>query len=326
MIDPSRVLRPLDEAADAIDSLDVYESTDELASAVQDTRRAVDRTLRNLLRSDSGSPDELRLSALSSDDVPHDRLIQSLRQRNLISLQLAGMVHELEQSAQRAARGDVRASDGDQAHRVVQTLRSEVTGSNDQPVMAAAHRAVESGMLDLPAQPVPTPASARQKQLYRNIGLAAVSVVIAVLLITWMTKGSELDRGIEAVQAQRWDAAESHLRKAAQDKDNATAQLYLARVYRRQQRYDSAAIVLKEAVKRHSKDDDIWRELGNLFLDLHQPQLAVARFEQARKLDPEEKLNWIGLIRAMREAGDPAAEQVLQEAPPEVRAALTSTY
>jgi tetratricopeptide (TPR) repeat protein len=325
MIDPSRVLRPLDEAADAIDSLDVYENTAELASALEETRHAVDRTLRNLLRSDSGSPDELRLAALSSEDVPHDRLIPALRQRNLISLQLAGMVHELEQSARRVAQGDVRAADGDQAQRVVQMLRAEVGRASDQPVMEVAHHAVESGMLDVPVHPVPTPTSARKKQMYRNVGVGAAMVVAAALLITLLARQSELEKGIAAVEAQRWDKAEGHFKKAARDKDNATAQVYLARVYRRQQLYDSAATVLKEAARQHSKDDDIWRELGNLFLDLHQPQLAVARFEQARKLDPKEKLNWIGLVRAMREAGDPAAEQVLQEAPPEVRAALTRT-
>jgi tetratricopeptide (TPR) repeat protein len=198
-----------------------------------------------------------------------------------------------------------------------------VGATTDRPVQEAAHHAVESGVLDLPVHPVPR--ADRQKQLYRNIGIAAVMVVAAILLITLMARDSELEKGIVAVQAQRWDAAQNHLEKAARDKDNATAQVYLARVYRRQQRYDRAATVLKEASVKHSEDDDIWRELGYLFLDLGQPQLAVARFQKARQLDPKEKLNWIGLVRAMREAGDPAAEQVLQEAPPEVQSAMTRT-
>ncbi|MGH7467706.1 MAG: tetratricopeptide repeat protein [Longimicrobiales bacterium] len=321
MIDRTRVLRPLDDAAAALEQLDDYQTTAELASAVQGTAQAVDRVLRNLLRSDSGTPDELRLSALSSAELPHDRLIPALRQRNLISLQLAGQVHELEQAARRAAAGDVRAADGDQALHVVQTLRAEVSAASDKPVLAAAHHAVESGMLDLPVRAVPS--ANRQKQLYRRVGLAGALLLLGALLITLVTKESDLEKGIAAFKAQRWDVAEEHLARAAGDQADATAQLYLARVYRRQERYDRAAAVLKQAATRHSQDDDIWRELGNLFLDLNQPEYAVERFRRAQELDPDEKLNWIGLVHAMRAAGDPSSEQVLQQAPAEVRAAMT---
>jgi tetratricopeptide (TPR) repeat protein len=321
MIDRTRVLRPLEEAADAIEQLGDYQGTAELAAALQSTAQAVDRALRGLLRSDPGAPDEIRLSALSRADLPHDRLIPALRQRNLISLQLAGQVHELEQAAKRAAQGEVRAADGDQALRTVQMLRAEVSAATDQPVLASAHHAVESGMLDLPARAVPS--VGQQKRIYRNMGIAVVFVVLAALLVTLMMRESDLEKGIAAVRAQRWDLAAEHLSKAAADPDDATAQVYLARVYRVQRHYDSAAAVLKAASVQHSQDDDIWRELGYLFLDLNQPQFAVERFRRAQELDPDEKLNWIGLVRAMRAAGDPAAEQVLQQAPAEVRAAMT---
>lgn len=323
MTDTARVLRPLSDAADAIAKLDDYQNPAELASALQATAQAVDRSLRNLLRADPGTPDSVRLLALSSAQLPHDRLIPALRERNLISLQLAGQVHELEQAARRAAQGDVRAADGDHAQNVVQTLRTEVSAATDQPVLAAAHNAVVSGMLDPSARPVPTPD--RQKKLYRNLGIAALFIVLAVLLVTLMAQDSDLDRGIAAVKAERWSTAQGYLEKAAENEKDATAQVYLAYVYRRQQRYDRAAAVLKEAVRLHSEDDGVWRELGFLFLDLNQPQPAVERFRRAQELNPDEQLNWVGLIRALRASGDPAAEQVLQQAPADVRAKLTRT-
>ena len=322
MIDSTRVLRPLDEAAAAIDKLDDYLASDELASALEATTQAVDRTLRNILRADAGTPDEIRLTALSSAELPHDRLIPALRQRNLISLQLAGMVHELEQSARRATEGQVRAADGDHALQVVQRLRSEVSAAGDRPVREVAHQAVESGVLDLHAHAVPV--HAERSRLYRNLGLAALFMVSAVLLITLLARDSDFEKGKAAFAAERWDAAAGFFEKAAQDKDNASAQLYLARVYRRQQQYDRAAVVLKDAAVRHNEDEQVWRELGYLFLDLNQPHLAAERFRQAQELNPENKDNWILLVRALRAAGDPSSEQVLQQAPAEVRALLTS--
>jgi tetratricopeptide (TPR) repeat protein len=318
MTDTTRVLRPLDEAAEAIEKLAEYQGSAELAAALETTTRAVDRSLRNLLRSDAGTPDTLRLTALSSSELPHDRLIPALRERNLISLQLAGMVHELEQAARRAARGAVRAADGDQALRVVQTLRAEIAAAQSRPAAGGP-----TAMVEQPARIVP-PSTRKQARFgYRTPAIVSVFVLLAALLVTLAVRESDLEKGIAAVQAQRWDAAEEYLVKAAQDENNATAQVYLARVYRRQQRYDQAATVLKAAAATHSQDDDIWRELGNLFLDLNQPQYAVERFRQAQELDPDEKLNWIGLVRALRAAGDPTSERVLQEAPAEVRAAMT---
>src|SRR5688500_18613464 len=125
MIDVNRAVQPLDEAARAIAQLQSYESSAELASALQATHAAVQRTLRSLLRFDRGAPDDLRMAALSPTELAPDRLIPALRQRDLISLQLAGNIHELEQANQRAVRGQVRAADADMALRVVDQLRDE---------------------------------------------------------------------------------------------------------------------------------------------------------------------------------------------------------
>ena len=327
-MDKDRILRPLQDGARAIDRLDDYETQEELGQAVQETANAVERTLRNLLRFDPRVPDDERLVARSPTELPHDQLIAALRKRDLISLRLAGQAHELEQANRRAARGDARPADADHAYDVVKQLRSEIAALPDDvspPAAATAAAAMPSPVTD-----EVVPGTARKFEIReRRIPVAAVAggilLLVVVVAVTMLFGESDLEKGISAVEAQRWSLAEEHLLKAAEDDGNATAQLYLARVYRRQQQYDKAADVLKEATAKHPEDADIARELGNLFMDLGQPQLAIARFRRAQELDPEEKLNWIGLIRAMREARDPGAEQVLQQAPAEVRAALTRT-
>ncbi len=320
MIDKARVLRPLDEVQSALDKLDNYENQTELATAVETTWQAVDRTLRNLLRADPGAPDDVRLGALSPADVPLDRLVGALRQRNLISLQLAGMIHELDQSARRLKQGQVRPSDGDHARSVVDVLRAEISASNDRPVQAATHSAIESGLMDLPKHSVPTPAT--RKRRYSLAAIAAGVLVLVVALFMVFMRDSDLDKGIAAFEAQNWAEAEQNL-KAAADKQDPTAQLYLARVYRATNQYQRAASVLRTAVAQHPEDDDIQRELGKLFLDLKQPASAVRYFHKAQELQKDDQANWIWLVRGMRAAGDPNAEQVLQQAPPDVRAALS---
>jgi len=140
MIDAGRVLQPLDAAAAAIERLDEYRVPAELADAIEETQRAVDRALRLLLRADARAPDDLRLTALSPD-TPLDRVVAGLRQRGLITMELAGRVHELGQATERARSGAVRASDADVARETVRLLRYEV-GAASEPVAAVAHESV----------------------------------------------------------------------------------------------------------------------------------------------------------------------------------------
>ena len=321
MIDKTRLLRPLQEAAAAIDKLDHYESQSDLAASLQTTWQAIDRTLRNLLRADPGAPDDVRLGALSPADVPLDRVVSALRQRNLISLQLAGMIHELDQSARRMSQGEVRPADADHARNVVDVLRAEINAAGDQPVLEATHTAIESGMLDLPARSVPPPLARKR---YRVAAIAAGILVLVFILVAVFWPDSDLEKGIAAFEAQDWRQAERHLTKDAENGDP-TAQLYLARVYRTTRQYQRAAAVLRKAVATHGDDDDLQRELGKLFLDLNQPANAVRYFQKARELEDDDQANWLWLVRGMRAAGDPNAERVLQEAPPDVRAALSRT-
>lgn len=323
MIDPDRVLRPLEEERPAIDGLTGYETPDELASSMKGAWSAVERSLRHLLRSDPDAPDELRMSALSPADLPYENLIAALSRRNLVSLRVAGMAHQLRQAAERAERGEVQAADADRALETIRELRSEVHALADEPIREVAHQAVETHAIEDAAHEVQGEHDgARRRLAIMLLALAGVTVVAVLLL---RGRSDPMREAVAAFQAGQFGAAEqSFLEAARRDESNVTALLYLGRIYRREGRHDEAGDVLLRAVEIAPEDDDLRRELGYLFLDLNRPSAAVQQFRRAQEADPENHMNWVGLIRALRAAGDPQAEEVLLRAPEEVRATLTS--
>jgi tetratricopeptide (TPR) repeat protein len=326
MIDPDRVLQPLKEEEGAIGRLDTYTSPAELADAVVAVRDAVDRSLRLLLRNDPGAPDELRLKALSAKDLPHHELLPALRRRELISLALAGSIHGLEQAADRAVADAAEATDADAARRVVEALRREVGAPSRDPAPPAFVR--EQPVLDVADRAVHEVPPAREGRLFGRLvagGLVALLAVVAILLVVRNRGPSATAQGVTAFATGDYVGAEGLFQSAVRaDSGDVTALLYLGRIYRRDARFREAAAVLGSAADRAPDDPDVRRELGNLFMDLERPTVAAQQFDRARELAPANALNWIGLIRALRAAGDPQAEVWLERAPPEVRAALTS--
>lgn len=320
MIDSNRGLQPLEEAAPAIARLQDYESTAELASALQATHAAVQRSLRYLLRADKDAPDDLRMSALSPLELAPERLIPALRQRDLISLDLAHQIHELEQSAQRAERGAVRAADGDQAIRTVEQLRTEITALADRNMREVAHNAVESGVID-EVHEVPAMGTRRRKG---PAMVAVFAVGVAIVLALWIVlKPSETEKGVKQFNRGENAQAERTLSEVVEDDPgDAVAAYYLAALYRRSQKYQDAGRVLRRAIEKNPVDPFLREEMGNLFMSLNQPALAAKQYKVAQEQDPEEPRYWIKLVGALRNAGDPQAEAVLQQAPEEARAML----
>jgi Flp pilus assembly protein TadD len=324
MIDPDRVLQPLVGEQRAVERLTTYESPSELAESIVSVHDALDRSLRLLLRSDTTAPDDLRMTALSTRELPSDRLVPSLRQRELISLQLAGMMHEVEQVVDRARTGGARAADGDVMRRAVDQLRIEMEDRADRSVGSVAPRAPAPPPLTDPPQEVPPAVDGGDRRVFIAVGVIAI-VIATVVVALVMSGGSDIERGIQAFQAGDRATAEGVFQQVArEDPENVTASLYLGRIYRRQGRYEQAGTVLLAAVDRAPDDADVRRELGHLFLDLGRPGPAVQQYRRAPELAPDDDLNWIGLIRALRAAGDPAAEDWLRRAPVKVRAALAS--
>ncbi len=318
-------LRPLDDAADAIRRLDEYESPGDLAAAITAVAAAVERSLRLRLRADPHAPDEMRLTAMSPEALPPDELVRALRSRELISIDLAGSVHELRTAADGAASGTARPADADVARTAVGRLRSEFRAVEPAPLPemepdeeAAADPAPEAG-----------PVRVRPPGRPRRMAWLASAVAAAfVLLLAWVIlRGGNADyeAGIIAFRSGRLDSAAAAFERVRADRpDDVSTLLYLGRIHRRLGRPAEAAEVLRAARDVDPDDPDVRREFGHLLMDLDQPRAAVRQYELALEQEPEEPLNWASLIRALRAAGDPRAEELLRDAPPEVQAALGS--
>ena len=324
MIDTSRVLSPLNDAKGAIAKLQDYESTAELASAVQATHAAVQRSLRYLLRADKGAPDDLRLAALSPAEMAYDKLIPALRQRDLISVDLAGQVHELEQAALRAQRDAVRASDSDLGLRVVDQLRAEVQNRSEKSVREVAHTTVAAGALDN----VHTVPAADDSRRPMRLLFGAVALIV-VLLVVWLAffHKSATDTGIAQFNRgpSGYSAAERTLSDVvSKNPGDAQAAYYLAILYRRSKRYDDAGTVLRRALDKNPNDAYLHEELGNLFMVLDHPELAAKQYRTAETIKPKDVDFWVKLVQALRASHDPEASTAEQQAPEEARALLNT--
>jgi Flp pilus assembly protein TadD len=137
-------------------------------------------------------------------------------------------------------------------------------------------------------------------------------------------RDNDLEAGVERFRSGQLTEAVPYFRRYAQaNPDDATPRLYLARIHRRARRFREAAEELQHAQRAAPNDPAVHRELGFLFLDTGRPAPAVARFRSSIQLEPSASDGWVGLVRALRAAGQPAAaEQVIMRAPPEVRALL----
>jgi tetratricopeptide (TPR) repeat protein len=335
-MDRSAALQPLDEAAEPIRRLFEHQSGTELERAVQEVAAAVDRSLREALRTDGSAADADRLAAPLPEAMALHRVVQSLRARNRISLETAGSVHELNAASDRARAGATRPGDRDIARLAVDRLRADLSaeaGASTGIAAGGPGQPVEGdGTVDAgPTVAAGERASGRRPPVVRGGGrwAAWVGAALAVLImigLAWALAGGgdeDYDAGLAAFRAARWDSAAAAFERVLADRPvDVTSMLYLSRAYRRQGRVEEAAGVLREAARVAPEDADVRRELGHLFMDLGQPGPAVQQYERAVAADPESAASWAGLIRALRSAGDPRAERVLGEAPPEVRASL----
>lgn len=326
-------LRPLAEAANHVRRLDDYETHDQLAAAVLAVGDAIEKALRTRLRNDREAPDEERLNALSRQHLSMDEVVRALRTRDLISLEAAGTVHQASAAIARAEEGAVKPRDADTMRTAVDRLRDELgrseLGESVGPSGAATGASAGTASAG-PEEVDDPPIGQTEPRGARWMRWLAAAFAAAILLgVTWVALQSgdrEYDAAIMAFRAGRLDSASAGFERVLEARPgDVTAMLYLARSYRRTGRPGEAAEVLRGAVEEAPEDADVRRELGHLFMDLDRPVSAVAQYERALEYDPEQPLNWAALIRALRQSGDPRAEQLLRDAPPQVRAELGGT-
>src|SRR3954471_7081793 len=99
--DPENTLKPLRAVEGDVIALRTGQAG---AAAVVRIARAAEGVLRRMLRDDPTAPVELRLRALSPEDLASGELLSELRRRNRMPMELAASFHELNASAERLAR------------------------------------------------------------------------------------------------------------------------------------------------------------------------------------------------------------------------------
>ena len=323
---PESALRPLRSAAGDIAALRGGTAT---AGALVRVARAAESTLRRVLRDDPTAPVELRLRALSPDDLATDELLAELRRRDRLPLELAAGVHELEAISARVSEGsEPGARDFETARTVADGLERHLLSAPtpqapimEDPVLA------EEAEAPIPIHDDSTrvhavPRDGGRKPLAWLAGAAGILAIVA--LAAWAVRGNrggDLTRADQLVREGKIGEAAQVLRSYANDRpDDPAGRVRLAALYREAGRRQDALRELRAGMISQGGNALLNAELGHLLLDSGRPAEAVRAFRRALDADPEDERAWVGLLRAMREAGmGTQAEQARERAPLAVR-------
>ncbi len=325
--DPESTLRPLRQRAPDVDALRAGAPA---AALVVRVARAAETTLRRMLRDDPTAPVELRLRALSADDLPTPDLLAELRRRNRLPVELAAAFHDLDLACERISGGaDPAPRDAQLAVSVADGLDTHIrtlpAGAQlEDPVLADPD---DDGLtLDDEAPVHAVPAPGRRRVPWETL-LALAALAVLLVFVIRMRGGGDDDalrqgeadyRAGRVVQAER--AFRAHAEENPQDPQ---PRVYLARIYREAGRLPDAEREIQAGLRSSPEDPGLHTERGFLLLDANRPADAVGVFRTAVSHDRESPRAWGGLVRALRAAGRPVdAEQVLRLAPAEVRALI----
>jgi TolA-binding protein len=332
--DPESTLRPLHAHAADVQALRAGAPA---AAAVVRLAHAAETVLRRMLRDDPTAPVELRLQALSGDDLPTADLLAELRRRNRLPMELAAAFHELAAAADRlqASGGGATPRDAELAVTVAEGLDRHLrAGPADGPLRDPVTARADETMIPNPedhdrAHPVPTPDRAARSYL-PYVLMAAVTLLVAFGVFALVRGagggGGALAEAEAAYRSGDLPAAERGFRRAAQEDPEAPLpRYYLAQIYRQAGRRNDAAAQLSAGLQANPGDARLNTELGYLLIESGRYPQAVERLRRAVDADSTSARAWGGLVQALRRWGRVAeAERALTLAPPEVRALLSA--
>jgi tetratricopeptide (TPR) repeat protein len=329
--DPENTLKPLRAVEGDVIALRTGQGG---AAAVVRIARAAEGVLRRMLRDDPTAPVDLRLRALSPDDLSSGELLAELRRRDRLPMELAAVFHELAATSSRlAAEGGaatprdlevaVAASDGLEQHVLSNPYEAPL-----QDPLAAREPTLTSPAANEPAPVHAVPAS-RAAPPWPLIGGALALLALVVLVVVLMTRGRGNDPLRDATTAySRGDTVRAFslfLDAARRDPRNPEPHYYMAQIYRLRGRTQEAARELREGLTIAPDDPRLNTELGYLMLDQGRAPQAAERFHSAILLDSTAERAWVGLVTALRRNGQGAqADRVLARAPLNVRTMVSS--
>jgi tetratricopeptide (TPR) repeat protein len=329
--DPENTLKPLRAVEGDVVALRTGKGG---AAAVVRIARAAEGVLRRMLRDDPTAGVELRLRALSPDDLSTGELLAELRRRDRLPMELAATFHELTAASTRLATegGDASPRDVDVAVAAADGLERHVLSNPyesplEDPVLTpGGETLIPSAAED--REPVhAVPVSRRVAAVpWPLVGVGAAVLALLVLAFVLMRgRGPDPLREGEAAYS-RGDTARafSLFLEAARKRPKAyEPHYYMAQIYRERGRAQEAARELREGLALAPNDPRLNTELAYLRLDQGLAPQAAELFRAAIRLDSTSARAWAGLEMSLRRAGQPAlADRVLARAPLEVRSLI----
>jgi predicted Zn-dependent protease len=323
--DPESTLRPLRQRAADVDALRAGAAAPALVVRIA---RASETTLRRMLRDDPTAPVELRLRALSHDDLSTPDLLAELRRRNRLPMELAAAFHDLDLACERISAGsDPGPRDAQLAVHVADGLESHIgsfpaDGLLEDPADPDLQEPVLVGEDEDLVHAVP--ASRRQVPWLSLLALATLAVLLVLAIRMRGGDDDALQRGEAALRAGRVAEAEAAFREYADEHPReALPRVYLARIYREAGRVPDAEREIQAGLRAVPDDAGLHTEHGYLLLDSNRAPDAVEVFRKAVVSDSTSQRAWAGLVKSLRASGRPTdAEQVLRRAPADLRALM----
>jgi tetratricopeptide (TPR) repeat protein len=329
--DPENTLKPLRAVEGDVIALRTGTGG---AAAVVRIARAAEGVLRRMLRDDPTASVELRLRALSADDLSTGELLAELRRRDRLPMELAAAFHELIAGANRLATEggeatprDVEvaaaAADGLERH----VLSNPYDASLEDPVLVPRDETLipPPTASDEPVHAVPVDRRAAIPFAMVAVGAALLAIlVIGVVLFSRRGDPDPLREGEAAYSRGDTTRAFALFQDAIREDPKAhEPHYYLAQILRTRGRPQEAARELREGLALAPNDPRLNTELAYLMMDQGRAPQAVERFRAAILLDSTSGRAWAGLVAALRRSGQPdQAERVLARAPLEVRSMI----
>lgn len=249
-------LAALDQARPVIARLDISRNSEDVAADLIESWSAVETALRSLVGGSS---------------LGGQALIRELRQRQMLSFEQANSLAEYQAARDRAQRTDYRPSvaDVNAARDGFLKLESGLLASVNPPAAVAAPIASASAAATRPMVSGDTIERAGR----RTFPWAMLGIVLAALVLigggAWWAMnrggGDDTAAGVQLLNQGKREVARDVFKKAARDNPKSAMPLvYLGRMFRDEQRYDSATAYLQAAIRRDPKSGPAFKEMAKL--------------------------------------------------------------
>jgi tetratricopeptide (TPR) repeat protein len=250
-------LSALDMARPVIARLDASRNSEDVAADLIESWSAVETALRSLVGGSS---------------LGGQALIRELRQRQMLSFEQANALAEFQAARDRAQRTDYRPSAGDinAARDGFLKLEAGLLASANPPAVATPAAVSASSAATRPMTSGDTIERAGRGGFPWK--LAGIVLAVLVLLgggaLVVMNLGGGRDdtaTGIQLLNQGKREVARDVFKKAARDNPRSAMPLvYLGRMFRDEQRYDSATAYLQAAIRRDPKSGPAFKEMAKL--------------------------------------------------------------